>query len=78
MSRPVKLQINQKGAWRDVMTVDIDQMTDETSFLDGAAAMVRSSGNMERTTMRIVNADSPPVRLMTWDTESGWEKATTS
>lgn len=77
MTRPAKLQINQRGAWRDVMTVDIDQLADEAGFLEGAAAMVRHSGNMERTTMRIVSADDPLVRLMGWRADSGWVKVGT-
>lgn len=77
MTRPVKLQINQRGGWRDVMRVDIDQLVDEADFLDGAATMVIKSGKMYSTSMRIVTDDSPPMRLMAWSAEGGWEKVTT-
>lgn len=74
MTRPVKLQINQKGAWRDVMTVDIDQLVDEKQFLETAAEMVWYSGQEASTTMRLVTVASPPVRLMAWQAAGGWKK----
>lgn len=77
MTRPVKLQINQKGAWRDVMTVDIDQLVDEKQFLAVAAEMVEYSGQEATTTMRLVTTANPPVRLMSWSAAGGWEKVTT-
>jgi len=77
MTRPVKLQINQKGAWRDMMTVDIDQLVDEKQFLAVAAELVEYSGQEATTTMRIVTTASPLVCLMAWSTAGGWEKVTT-
>lgn len=71
MNRRVKLQINQRGAWRDVMCVETSKL-DSGAFLKGAAAMVRASGNMDRTFMRIVTDDSPPVRMMNWNAADGW------
>lgn len=75
MNRRVKLQINQRGAWRDVMCVETNKL-DSGAFLKGATAMVRASGNMDHTSMRIVTDDSPPVRMMTWSAAGGWVKAT--
>lgn len=75
MSRAVKLQINQRGAWRDIMRFDIDRLADETEFLVGAAQMVCSSGQMASTTMRIVTDESLPERLKVWSAESGWKDA---
>jgi hypothetical protein len=76
MSRPAKLQINQRGAWRDALRFDFDQLLDEKQFLAVAAELVEYSGQEATTTLRIVSADNPSVRLMTWDAASGWEKAT--
>lgn len=76
MSRAAKLQINQRGAWRDVMRFDIDKLADESEFLIGAAQMVCSSGQMSATTMRIVTDDSLPERLKSWSAESGWKDFT--
>lgn len=73
MSRPVKLQINQRGAWRDIMRVDIDQLADEAGFLAGAAQMVGSSG--QKAALRIVTDESLPERLKVWSAESGWKDA---
>lgn len=74
MSRPAKLQINQRGAWRDALRFDFDALTDKSLFLDAAAEMARSTGQTG-TTMRIVTDASHPEQLMAWDAESGWTKA---
>lgn len=70
MTRPAKLQINQSGAWRDVMRFDIDKI-DEALFLEGAGAMVRNSGQ-DRTTMRIVTDEPIPGLLTYWKADRGW------
>lgn len=72
MSRPVKLQINQRGAWRDALRFDMATLADKSLFLDAAAEMVRSTGCLE-TTMRIVTVSSLPECLMYWNAERGWK-----
>lgn len=71
MTRPAKLQINQSGAWRDVLRFDIDQLVNEAAFLEAADKMMRSTGSMK--TMRIVSDESLPGRLMYWNAEHGWK-----
>lgn len=72
MSRLVKLQINQRGAWRDLLRIDADQIVDQSQFLAGAESMVCNSGAARGTTMRIVTDESVPNRLMAWDVATGW------
>lgn len=77
MTRPAKLQINQLGAWRDVMRFDLDTLADKSLFLDAAAEMVRSTGLTETTMRVVIDMNSylkPPVLLMTWGVAAGWEK----
>lgn len=75
MTRPAKLQINQRGAWRDVMRFDLDQMVAPDLFLETAAEMVRYSGQDANTTMRVVTDAALPQRVMDWDAEGGWQAA---
>lgn len=74
MTRPAKLQINQRGAWRDALRFDVDAIDDNSMhvFLSAAVDMVRSIGQ-KGITMRIVSDQSPPKRVLSWTAERGWK-----
>lgn len=73
MSCPAKLQINQSGAWRDVLRFDIDQLVDEKQFLAVAAELVEYSGQEATTTMRIVTDEPLPGCIAHWSADGGWK-----
>jgi hypothetical protein len=74
MTRPAKLQVNQSGAWRDMLRFDVDAVSDNSMylFLKAAAEMVRSTGQTG-TTMRIVSDEVTPKRVLSWTAKTGWK-----
>lgn len=72
--RKVKLQINQKGAWRDVLPFDIDVVNSD-EVQDAAAVLVRAADPSGNTRLRIVIADSLQTALVRWDEKNGWKTA---
>lgn len=71
MTRPCKLQINQSGAWRDMLKFDIDQ-ANTGAVMSAAADLVAATGPKTNATMRIVVDGTYPTPLMRWSTEKGW------
>lgn len=72
MTRPCKLQINQRGAWRDVIPFDMDEV-DVSTLTVAAARLVSIADPSDRTTLRIVtSACSQPLSLFHWDAKKGW------
>ncbi len=71
MTRPCKLQINQTGAWRDVVRFDLDGV-DEVALTATASHLVQIADPAGRTTLRIVVADVYAAPLLRWDREKGW------
>jgi hypothetical protein len=71
MSRPCKLQINQRGAWRDVLTFDMDLIDVEVLQI-AATNLVRFANPDGNTKLRIVIADAFQTALIHWDAKTGW------
>lgn len=68
--RPVKLQINTAGAWRDVITFDVEC---EDEVLYHAPNLVGCSVHPDRVSMRvIIPGDTAP--LLHWTHENGWRE----
>jgi len=74
MSRPSKLQINTKGAWRDVLTFDLDTV-DAEALQVAAANLVVIADPDGRTALRIATADAFQRALIRWDAKKGWVDA---
>lgn len=71
MSRPCKLQINNSGAWRDVLRFDLDAVDAEVLQIK-AAELVCIADPTGRTNLRITLADSLQTTLVRWDAGKGW------
>lgn len=74
MTRPCKLQINSKGAWRDVLRFDIDAV-DCVALMDAASNLLTIADPDGRSTLRIATADSFQHALTRWDAKKGWVDA---
>lgn len=72
--RNVKLQLNNKGAWRDVLPFDIDAV-DSGAVQVAAADLVMAADPSGNTRLRIVIADSLQTALTRWDAARGWRTA---
>ncbi len=74
-ARPVKLQFNTSGAWRDVIGFDASHEV-STSQVMAAAEML---AQIAKATCRIVMAGAgqgrSPVMLMRWTPDDGWKAA---
>lgn len=71
MSRPCKLQINQSGAWRDVLRFDID-LVDVEALQFAAANLVLLADPNGNTSLRIATADTFQTALIRWTAKRGW------
>jgi hypothetical protein len=75
--RKVALDLNVRGAWRRVLSFDLDQC-DAQDMLDAAELLAKSSIENETSrkgvSMRLqaLPADIP---LMYWDKDKGWEES---
>nr|WP_295782148.1 hypothetical protein [Rhodoferax sp.] len=74
MSRPCKLQLNAKGAWREVLAFDIDQV-DVEELQVAAANLVLIADLSRRTSLRVVMADGLQTPLLHWTAKHGWVDA---
>lgn len=74
MSRPCKLQVNAKGAWREVLAFDIDAV-DAEALQVAAANLMLIADPAGRKTLRIVMADGLQTALLRWSAEKGWVEA---
>lgn len=74
MARPCKLQINTKGAWRDVLSFDLDKV-DAEALQVAAANLVVIADPDGRTGLRISTADGFQTALTRWDARKGWVDA---
>lgn len=71
MSRPCKLQINQSGAWRDVLRFDLDVV--DVEALQVAAVNLITIGNPSgKAKLRITTDDGLQNALIHWDAQKGW------
>lgn len=74
MSRPCKLQINNSGAWRDVVRFDIDAQ-DAEAIQAAAVNLVVLADPGGKTSLRIATADAFQTALVRWDAKKGWVNA---
>jgi hypothetical protein len=74
MARPCKLQINTKGAWRDVLPFDLDEV-DSEALQVAAANLVVVADPGGRIGLRISAGDSYQTALIRWDAKKGWVDA---
>ncbi len=74
MTRAVKLQINQRGAWRNALSFDLD--TVDTEALQVAAQnLVVIADPSGSTALRIATDDAEQRALIRWDADKGWKNA---
>ena len=77
MKKPLRLEINNSGAWKVLGRFDTDDEFVANNVLVAAAQMAQAlvaGGN--RLTLRVSCADAPHVVLMHWsDQYSGWRDA---
>lgn len=71
-TKPVKLQINDSGSWRNVIRFDAADDQVAAQVMEAAATLGHAS---ERTTFRIAIDDCLSTTLMRWSREKGWKKA---
>ena len=69
LNRTLKLQINAKGSWRDVLTFDTDRVVDVKRAAAELMAIADPEGSM---TIRIASADGFQKALARWDVKKGW------
>jgi hypothetical protein len=69
-TKPAKLQLNNSGAWKDVVHFDADDTEQTDAVTDAAEALGRVPGN--RLTFRLVKDDGTAEVLMHWTAEHDW------
>lgn len=67
-AKPVKLDINRAGAWKNVLLFDAGNECDNQAILDAAAAL----GHAAKCRFRITRADALSTPLMYWSELEGW------
>jgi hypothetical protein len=68
MLKPVKLQSNMKGGWRDVLTFDVADAEKADDIMNCAANLFAEVDNAK---LRII-APGDTAPLMNWNYEDGW------
>lgn len=71
--KPVKLQLNNSGAWKDV--IHFDAANDIAAERAMGAADTLGNLDAHRLTFRVVIEGASPEVLMTWNKDEGWKKA---
>lgn len=72
-TKPVKLQVNTSGAWRDVIKFDAAYDVESMEVMGAAETL----GRISKATFRVVVADEPgrsPTVLTTWTPDTGWKE----
>lgn len=69
--KPVKLQVNDSGSWRNVIRFDAANDQVAAQVMEAAAMLGHAC---ERTTFRIAIDDSLSTVLMHWSREKCWVK----
>lgn len=72
--KPVKLQLNNSGAWKDV--THFDALHDHVGAKVMDAANTLGTLDAHRVTYRVVTEGALPEVLMTWNKDDGWKEAT--
>lgn len=73
IKKPVKLQINTAGAWRNVIDFDASDEKAAAAVM-GHAAVLAVVG---RATLRIATADGLQTALASWTLDKGWHDTKT-
>lgn len=68
-ARPVKLQVNTSGAWRDVIGFDAGKDVECSEVMGAAETLGRVSAGAK---FRIVVTDTHQTPLMHWTPAAGW------
>jgi hypothetical protein len=74
-ARPVKLQINTSGAWRDVIGFDAGKYVECCEVLTAADMLARIGKATCRVIVANSNALRSPMVLMNWTPDAGWQEA---
>jgi hypothetical protein len=72
-SKPVKLQINATGAWRNVLTFNAADDDQAASVMHHAAELAR----IGKASLRIATDDGLQTAITYWHATSGWVDAVT-
>ncbi|WP_198086634.1 hypothetical protein [Variovorax sp. E3] len=71
--RPLKLQLNNSGAWKDVVHFDGADETEAERVLEAATTLGDlDTGNV---TFRVVTEDAYPEVVTSWSKHFGWRTA---
>lgn len=71
-AKPATLQINSRGAWRNVCDFDVADEAATSHVLDAAATLVTYS--LGKASARIVKVEGGyPAPLMVWSPKDGWK-----
>lgn len=74
-SKPVKLQINAAGAWRDVISFNAANDIECAEVMSAGETL----GRVGKATLRVVMANSPhprsPEVLLRWSRDDGWKES---
>jgi hypothetical protein len=68
--KPVKLQVNTSGAWRDVIGFDAGSDVECTEVMRAAETL----GRISKAKFRVVIKDSLQTPLLHWTPEAGWKE----
>lgn len=74
-ARPVKLQFNTSGAWRDVIGFDCSNEVATGEVLAAADMLARIAKATCRLVMANAGAPRSPTVLMHWSPDAGWQEA---
>lgn len=69
-AKPAKLQLNNSGAWKDVVRFDAADTEQTDAVTDAAEALGQVPGN--RLTFRLVKDDGTGEVLMYWTAQEKW------
>jgi hypothetical protein len=72
-TKPVKLQVNTSGAWRDVVSFDAGQDLEAREVMDAAAALGRVAKAKFRVVIPSEAQPRSPMVLTCWSPETGWK-----
>lgn len=67
--KPVKLQVNTSGAWKDVVRFDAADPVASDKVMQAAPLL----GDVSGATFRIAMCDSYQTVLMSWTPDKGWK-----
>jgi hypothetical protein len=73
VTRPVKLQVNTSGAWKDVVRFDAGNDVAASSVMEAAKTL--GEINDGRITFRIASDEPLPFVLSRWSKADGWIEA---